>query len=349
MLIFCWLLAGNVWGQKNKKTREQEEANTEHQQTVDRLLMEALQYVSQKQYRKAVDCLDSALLVMPDVSKARLKRGWLYIQLNNPAKALEDFEGVLQRDSLQAWAWLGKGKVLEKKGNDQEALHCYEKSLQISAFLVEAHKARGQLFMKNNRFQEAKDDFDLYLSQYPSDVEILNERATVLKILGDTLAALADWQKAITSEGSFVLTYYNRGIYYQETRQHQKAINDFSTVLLLSPTFAKAYWGRGLSLYKIGDYAKAKEDFTQCLQRGLKTADVYANLAATKLKLNDFKGALEDSQKALSFEPNHVNSLLTSGIAKQMLKDEKGACQDWKKAASLGSLKAERYVTEECK
>jgi hypothetical protein len=40
--------------------------------------------------------------------------------------------------------------------------------------------------------------------------------------------------------------------------------------------------------------------------------------------------------------------LLSSGIAKQMLKDEKGACLDWKKSASLGNIRAKRYLEEVC-
>jgi len=72
--------------------------------------------------------------------------------------------------------------------------------------------------------------------------------------------ALNDLNIAIRFSPEYVLAYFNRGIIFNQMRQSQKAIEDFSKVLLLNPNHTGAYHNRAVLFFKTGEADRGCED-----------------------------------------------------------------------------------------
>jgi len=57
--------------------------------------------------------------------------GMQYYNSGRDAEALEFFNKALELDQNNAWYWIHKGGILEKLGNLEEAIECFEHALQI--------------------------------------------------------------------------------------------------------------------------------------------------------------------------------------------------------------------------
>ncbi len=69
-----------------------------------------------------------------------------------------------------------------------------------------------------------------------------------------------------TGSGNDILEFINRGIAYYEAGNHEQAIAEFDTALVLHPEEASIYRNRALSFYALGDVEQAVDDFNTAIQ-----------------------------------------------------------------------------------
>src|SRR5688572_12339544 len=70
---------------------------------------------------------------------------------------------------------------------------------------------------------------------------------------------LADQAAALSPNDA--TTFFLRGSIHDALEAHQKAVDDFTTVLKLDPKRAEAHHQRGLSQFKLGRFPESSEDF----------------------------------------------------------------------------------------
>jgi tetratricopeptide (TPR) repeat protein len=68
--------------------------------------------------------------------------------------------------------------------------------------------------------------------------------------LGDYVAAVADYSRALEVESGNSFAYYNRGITRDRMGDFNGAVADFSAAITLDPSNADFYHNRGFSLRK---------------------------------------------------------------------------------------------------
>ena len=72
--------------------------------------------------------------------------------------------------------------------------------------------------------------------------------------------AIGDYSNAIRLDPKYTLAYINRGVSYFHTAEYDKAIADYTAAIRLNPLDADAYYNRGLSYKSKGKLRKAKAD-----------------------------------------------------------------------------------------
>jgi tetratricopeptide (TPR) repeat protein len=85
--------------------------------------------------------------------------------------------------ALEGFAYWDKGRVSESAGNRGDAIEAYERALQFGDFWQFRYQ-RGEYNARSDQNEEALEDFNSVIVQYPQNDEALSARATVEYELG---------------------------------------------------------------------------------------------------------------------------------------------------------------------
>jgi len=190
----------------------------------------------------------------------------------------------------------------------------------------------------------AYDDANQALARNPGSVVALVLRARASGQRGDTAAAQADFQTALTAHPNDPTVYRERGEWYLDQRQGAAAVADFQKALELTPNdpplwldlgrayvsygdnqdqpdkaleafthaiqiaplFQRAYHDRGyVYLHYQGDFPRALADYDRAVQIGPGYAELYLDRAYCKSQMHDTAGELADLNSAIAAEPNN--------------------------------------------
>jgi hypothetical protein len=87
---------------------------------------------------------------------------------------------------------------------------------------------------------------------------------------------------------------YSSGLLNMQEGRYERAINDFSKVIMINPNNTKAYYNRGVCYMKIEECEKAISDFTEVINREPKNSDAYYNRAGCYKKTGKNDKAVDD-------------------------------------------------------
>lgn len=105
------------------------------------------------QLERAVEDYNKALELNPKEVHAISARASAYIQLEEVDRAKEDYERLIDFNAEQAY--YGLGNVAAYKGNWEEALNYYDKTIAVSSNFAPVYLMKGQVLLQLGREQEA--------------------------------------------------------------------------------------------------------------------------------------------------------------------------------------------------
>ena len=155
--------------------------------------------------------------------------------------------------------------------------------------------------------------------------------------------AIEDYNKAIELNPKYAEAYYNRGIAYYELNQHEEAIEDFTKAIELNPKYADSYNNRGVAYSKLNQHEKAIEDYNKAIELNPNDAAAYSNRGTVYRELNQHERAIEDYNKAIELNPKYAEVYNNRGVAYYELKQYEKAIKDYSKAIELNPKYAEAY------
>jgi tetratricopeptide (TPR) repeat protein len=129
----------------------------------------------------------------------------------------------------------------------------------------------------------------------------------------------------------------NRGIARWRLGQSQAAIEDFNAALRLSPEEPMIYNNRGNVLLELRHYAEAAKDFTQAIALIPAYGSAYNNRGNARFLLGDLEGALADYTKAITLMPASAVPFNGRGKVQLALRRPAAALRDFSRAIVLGN------------
>jgi lipoprotein NlpI len=164
-------------------------------------------------------------------------------------------------------------------------------------------------------------------------------RAFVYEQLQEFRQSVSDYDRVITLNPQYALTYNNRGnLKVENLNDSQGALADYNQAITLDPQYARAYYNRGnLKKNKLNDSQGALADYNQAITLDSQYAPAYNNRGNLKKnKLNDSQGALADYNRAITLDSQYAPAYNNRGNLKgYKLNDKLGAIQDFRQAAKL--------------
>jgi tetratricopeptide (TPR) repeat protein len=128
------------------------------------------------------------------------------------------------------------------------------------------------------------------------------------------LAPAAFAQTGLTEQDA--KTFMAKGADYYNKGDYQKAVDNYSSAILINPKNSAAYCGRALAYYDWNKYKEAIEDYTLAINcEKFPAKDRFYNRGLAYSDYSDYDNAAADFTAALKIDPNYGSAYWARGLA----------------------------------
>ena len=151
----------------------------------------------ESRYQVAVDCYSRALALTPRYPKALLRRGGMYLLLNNRQAAINDYSQILKHNSTNPEALFFRGCAYADAGQSEAARHDFQTILEDDPFNARTLYSLALLEQHTGSCEQALDRLNGLVSRFPNVTDYYVARAGVEETMGSNQAAETDWKRAL--------------------------------------------------------------------------------------------------------------------------------------------------------
>ncbi|MCK4266630.1 MAG: tetratricopeptide repeat protein [Thermoplasmata archaeon] len=169
------------------------------------------------------------------VDDSWFNRGVALEKIGQSDQAVECFDKALEGNPNDSWAWFNKGVSLHRLGSLAEALDCYSHALELSPNDPDLLSNRGIALRTLGRADEALECYKKALKIDPMDSGIWSNMGVTYRALGDIEEALKSYDKALEIDEYDVGVWLNKGAALQSEGRFDEAIRCYEAVLKLNP------------------------------------------------------------------------------------------------------------------
>jgi len=152
--------------------------------------------VSQGNYAEALDYLENANILDPDLGLAYLIRGKLFMSQGLQEFAEEVFDSSEGLDLPTALDYIDRGEIRAFFGDYDVAFSDLNEAIRINPNQAMYYNARGKIHATTGDFNSALADFNAAIRISPSTSEYYINRGVLYHLLGESKSSLADFETA---------------------------------------------------------------------------------------------------------------------------------------------------------
>ncbi len=219
-----------------------------------------------------------------------------------------------RRDYPAARAWIEKAIALAQLLPASDTRVVNEVFLQNTLALVETrtgHPERALELLEGGLARLQAEAPSRYVME---SVILLHNRARVHVILGDPERALQDYTTLLLHEPSNSEAHLDRGNLLQSLGRHQQALEDCDAAIAWSPPYAEAYFNRAQTLCALGRTAEALADFDRVLTLEPEDLGALIGRAGVLYDTREPAAARTDVDRALALDPRHAKACCLLGL-----------------------------------
>ena len=162
---------------------------------------------------------------------------------------------LLDTESVTALSDLGV--ALKALRRNDEALACFDRTIELNPDFTNGHFNRGGLLTGMRRFDDALKSLDDAIAIDPQHGNALINRASVMIVLGRFADAIASCERAIALDPEGCEAIVKRGLALLNLNRAEEAIGDFDLALSMGADHALAWTYRGEALGFLGRSGEA--------------------------------------------------------------------------------------------
>ncbi|XP_048350956.1 dnaJ homolog subfamily C member 3 isoform X2 [Sphaerodactylus townsendi] len=258
------------------------------------LLNIGLQCVTYPMFRERAECGINA-----EVEK-QLEMGKKLLAAGQLADALSHFHAALEGDPDNYFAYYRRATVYLAMGKSKAAIRDLSKVVELKQDFTMARLQRGQLLLKQGKFDEAGEDFRRVLQSNPSDKEETDARSQLLK--SDEMQRLCSQAQSEYRQGNYyaAIGFLDeildvsvwaadlrelRAECYIQNGEPGKAINDLKAASKLKSDNTEAFYKLSTIYYQLGDHELSLSEVRECLKLDQDHKECFSHYKQVK-KLN---------------------------------------------------------------
>jgi len=163
----------------------------------------------------------------------------------------------------------------------------------------------------------------------------LFDRAWNLAERGESLAAIAEWRKALEISPEDAKAHNNLGTVLWRTGAHDQAVTQYLKALELKPDYPEASNNVGVAFVHQGKWEEAITHFRKALERYPDSADLHNNLGRACFGKGDIGDAIEHWSKAVRLNPGSADAHNNLGTGFFRVQKWDKAIEHWQKAVEI--------------
>jgi tetratricopeptide (TPR) repeat protein len=287
-----------------------------------------------KQYERALTHYSRASDLSATEPEALINHAVVNHVLGRHQPALQELDRALKL-SESPWAYLYRGLIRERQGEDKRALEDYVRALRLDANLPEAYYRRGLLYAKTGENDKALQDQNRAIDLNNNHAGAYTARGAARAATGDYQWALSDLDRGCALAPTHPEGFYRRGLVRHGLEMYEEALKDFEQAIDLDSSYAPAFFARGSTYSAIGEYWQAAADYGRAIELQPSNTQAYYARGLARAAMREYRRAIEDLDQALKLDPGMAVALANRGSAYEKLGEYSQAIQDLDRAIAL--------------
>ena len=234
--------------------------------TVAKMMAEGHEALSSRDYVKALECFDQAILLHEGYDVAWRVKAIVLDEMGFHEQALECFKRAIDMNPDSDETWFALGNCLYSLSSHDDELRCYDRALEINPLHTKALVNKGYALHRLGRYREALDAYDAVLKRNYRLEKVHNNRGVTLHKLGRNEEALESYVRAIALRQEYSEAWLNKGNLLHELGKDDEAFEAFIHLTDLRPDSATAWYLRGVVAAALGRRAQAKRSLEESLR-----------------------------------------------------------------------------------
>jgi tetratricopeptide (TPR) repeat protein len=300
-------------------------------------------YMRGKQWAKALQALNKAEELMPNVPGIRLNIGLVYYRQNEFLKAIPAFESVVrdQPDSVQPRYLLGLCYFFAERWSDAaatlEPLWAQESdNLPYLYVLANAAHRAGQAEWDDRataqllKIGNDSAEYHLFAGKYHLNREEYG-------------MAIAEFEAAAKTNPTLAFIHFNLGVAHLKKQEYSQAREEFLKDVTIEPDLALNYDQLGEVYWQMQDDANSEKSYREALRRDPRLVSSHLGLAKIYQRQKRYAAALIETDQAVKLDPERTEAHYVRGQVllrlgrKEEAKKEMTAAANPKKDVSVPS------------
>ncbi len=232
---------------------------------VENLLRVADRLMANKDYAKALEVYEKAILLEPNNASAWRDKGFALGNLNRNEEALEALDKAVSLNDKDSEAWRGRGVALSALGRQKDALVAIERSLSLNANNSVAWFVKGQVLWIIGRNEEAIGAYDKCISLNEKDKTAWMGKSLALLSVGRIADALQAIEKSTSIDDRFVAGWHIKSMILYRLGRDNEALEAAEKILSMDEKDASAWLGKAESLHRLGLMKECIESIDKAL------------------------------------------------------------------------------------
>jgi tetratricopeptide (TPR) repeat protein len=266
----------------------------------------AAQAATREELTRTADGYRAQLRADPNNPDLHAALGETLESLGDPAGAMAEYERGLRGPGDTHRALIDRGQLLVRQGRFDEGRKDFNRALGQNSRDVEALTARGHSWVaegKSKKARAALDDFNEALSIRPSDGAALNARGSFYLAEQKPELAIKDFDKALAGSPNDDVLLYNRGVAWKQLNRYDRALRDFNAALRITPGDPMTLSAKGDAYRQLGDLLLAREFYDAALKADPRNAVSWEARGEIRTALGDGAGGDADKAQARKLNP----------------------------------------------
>lgn len=260
-------------------------------------------------YMLSIQYFNRVIQAKPYLAQPYFFRAIAKLNLEDYNGAETDASKAIELNPFLTDAWEVRGVARQNLGKNADAIADYDHALQLIP------RNRQLLFNKAlaqsdiDDYQGADSTFSALLTYYPGFDSGLLGRARLNLSRSDTVAAVADIDKAIGINPNAVNAYIMRAdIAINRDSDFDAARADLDQAIRLQPRLAGLYVNRAYVRYKLQDFFGAMADFDYAIELDPLNDHALFNRALLNMEAQANDRALDDLNRVLELRPDNISA-----------------------------------------
>ncbi len=237
-----------------------------------------------------------------------------YMKLDQPDSALIVFTMGTERAPQKIHNHRMRAYLLAAKGEREEAINEYYKTIEMDPHKIEDYKSLGNLLIGENRLDEALQTYEKIVNLAPEDADAQKTYSSLIaETGGDITDIIAAKEDALIKNPEDTRLMFELGELYFKQVEYKNAIVKFSMFLEKNPDDVRALEYLGNSYQNNEEYKKAISIYEKVIKLQADHLKVISEMAACYRELKQYPKARTIVNSAIKIDSNYGYAHIVKG------------------------------------